>query len=701
MIHLIKSISSKTCFIAGAITWLLLLSLNLLIVYGLNANPSIDFAISNYINTSLLILFFLFVFLYQRISVDNLVGTIIELLQKLLVTGVLTVIVSFLLKFFLWFIEGSSLSENPFLLNLFYYINIILITIFITKTFFIWKKLVFYHKTKKLLIIWQVFEVAIVATLILSFLNFHTSDTVFLIVSVILIFYGIFLSINVKWVAYLNLNQKLKSMLLIFCIVMIGIAFFYSIPVETLLVSPLQNNPLFIYNSLSINVAGIFQNIFIAAILTFFFIYGISSLLVLLFNLPTSSVVEQKFQDILNFHKLGQSIQSGKDETQVYNILLESSMKAVAADAAWVDITDDEGETETIVEKDITLADMYNIKNILEKSYTSFNYQPFCSNNLKKNKYYKGITKSEYNSLLIIPIYTHNQRFGTFIMLKEIKGGFDNDMINITKTFVSQASVSLENLKLISEALVNERYKQELIIADKVQKSLLPDKLISNGKFEIQAFSQAASEVGGDFYDIYSLPGKRVAIVIGDVSGKGTSAAFNMAQMKGIFQSLIQLDLPPDKFMIYANNALSNCLERSSFITLSLFIIDTMKQKIIFARAGHCPSLFYDSTKKETKFLQNQGLGLGILRNNKYASHINNKQFNYSNGDVLLLYTDGITEAKNTDNEEYGYDRLKDLLDKSIDLNCAQIIKNITEDLYDFCKEKHPDDDFSVLVIKL
>jgi len=692
---LLKNIT-KTWLFAATITWLLLLALSSIFAPGLSADPQTDTDIPGYIIAALLTLFFLFIFLYYRLSVGSLEGVnIIELLLDLFVTGLLTIIIaSSSLIFFLWLIKGSALAENPLLLNLFYHINIVLITIFVVKTFFVWKRLVLYQKTKALAITWQIFEWTIAATLILNFLNLNISDSVFLVVCMILAFYALLLSVNAKWVAYLNFNQKLKSIPLILFILIFGAAFFYSIFHQS-------DQALFIIKG-DFVYAGvdISRNIFIGAVFTFFFIYGISSLLVVLFNLPTSSVFEQKFEEALNFQRLGQSIQLGKDEKQVYDLLLESSMKAVAADAAWVETTDDSDETETIVEKNTLLADMYNIKNIIEQSYISSNYQPYCSNNLKKNKYYKGITKSKYNSLLIIPIYTHNQRFGTFVLLKKVKGGFDNNMINISKTYVSQASVSIENLRLISEAIANERYKEELKIADKVQKSLLPDRLISNDKFEIKAFSQAASEVGGDFYDIYPLSKNRFTIVIGDVSGKGTSAAFNMAQMKGIFQSLVQLDLFPDKFMIYANNALSRCLEKSSFITLSFFIIDTGKQTINFASAGHCPALYYDSVKKETNFLQNQGLGLGILRNKKYADHINNEQFNYEVGDVLLLYTDGITEAKNIKNKEYGYKRIKDILDRSRDLNANKIIKCLTDDLYNFTKEKNPEDDFSVLVMK-
>ena len=152
-------------------------------------------------------------------------------------------------------------------------------------------------------------------------------------------------------------------------------------------------------------------------------------------------------------------------------------------------------------------------------------------------------------------------------------------------------------------------------------------------------------EVGGDYYDVYHMDEKRTSLIIGDVSGKGTSAAFHMAQMKGVFQSLVQLDLDPKEFLVHANNALSRCLESTSFITVSFFVIDANEKKVNFARAGHCPSLYYRAETGKTEYFKNRGLGLGILRNFNFHKYVQVNEFSYQAGDVLVLYTDGITEA--------------------------------------------------------
>src|SRR5690606_13142025 len=180
----------------------------------------------------------------------------------------------------------------------------------------------------------------------------------------------------------------------------------------------------------------------------------------------------------------------------------------------------------------------------------------------------------------------------------------------------------------------------------------------------------------------------KVALIIGDVSGKGTSAAFNMSQMKGVFHSLVQLNLSAKDFLVNANNALSSCLEKTSFITISYFILDNKERTIEFARAGHCPTLFFDSEVQEVKFFQNKGLGLGILRNSNYYKYVEVNKVTFRKGDILMLYTDGITEAKNIRNEEYGYERLQKLLFEHKDKEPKEIETAVINSLFEFCGQQ-------------
>src|SRR5690606_30596742 len=244
---------------------------------------------------------------------------------------------------------------------------------------------------------------------------------------------------------------------------------------------------------------------------------------------------------------------------------------------------------------------------------------------------------------------------------------FNKEMNKIVSTFANQAGISIENFRLLEEALQNERYKEELKIAKNVQKSLLPELLHHDNDFDIAAFSESADEVGGDYYDTIRISDHIVALIIADVSGKGTTAAFHMSQMKGIFHSLAQHDIEPDEFMVRANQALICCLERGSFISATYFMINSLTRRVRYARAGHCPVLYYSAEKGSAEYFKDKGIALGMVRNKSYRNFIQAYEFSYKTGDVMVLYTDGITEGKNSRGDEFGYERLSEIITEVTD----------------------------------
>jgi serine phosphatase RsbU (regulator of sigma subunit) len=273
-------------------------------------------------------------------------------------------------------------------------------------------------------------------------------------------------------------------------------------------------------------------------------------------------------------------------------------------------------------------------------------------------------------------------------------------MTKIVSTFANQAGISIENFRLLEEALQSERYKEELKIAKTVQKSLLPQMLEQDSHFEIAAFSESADEVGGDYYDTLRINAQETSLIIADVSGKGTTAAFHMSQMKGIFHSLAQSCIQPDEFMIRANRALVYCLERGSFISASFFLINTEERKVRYARAGHCPVLYYKASQNKVEYFKDKGVALGMVRNNSYGNFIESYEFAYESGDIMVLYTDGITEAKNNKNDEYGYDRLSQALTELKDLQPKQIQEQLIKNLYEFSGTENINDDYTTMIVK-
>ena len=672
--------------VTAIICWLGLTVVDLVIGFELqNTNVEIGVPVlfSNLLLTGYILSLY-FHYTYRLSGTDNL--NFIELLWRVFVTGLIATIVSVFIEFFLSFFSGTRLAEHGLSLSLLYHINVGLILAFVVSTFLVWKKLVLYQKTKSLLRTWQIFEYAFLASLLFHFLPHSPFDIPFSLIFAFLVAMGLVVTPNLKWVAFLNFKQKWKSILLILLIILYLAYFLLYVTRSTgdeMLISDLSNH------------------VSVLAIFTFIILYAISSLLVTLFNLPTTSVFEQKLEEVVNFQRLSQSSQTGQNQDEIYDLFLESSISASFANAAWFE-SNHQTDPSNLIVKNLTKAKVSKLKEAIHASSSKKSKRGGIGvKATDQNKtLVDNINHTDYKSVLIYPLTVQQEKIGTMVLLKEVSDGFNNDAVSIVNTFGNQAAVSIENYRLLQSAIENERYQEELKIAKRVHESLLPSTLESNQKFEITAYSKPADEVGGDYYDTHRISDHKFALIIGDVSGKGTSAAFNMSQMKGVFHSLAQIDLDPREFVVKANDALGRCLERTSFITLSYFILDTEEGVIRFSRAGHCPSLYYHRSQSKIEFLKSKGLGLGIIRNKEYCNYVEVNQLNYQKGDVLVLYTDGVTEAKDPENREFGYDRLKSIVQQNIDKPVGDIQKAIIDGVWEFTRVDEIEDDFTTMILK-
>ncbi len=675
----------RLSILSGISTWISLLVLDLLVLFSTINN--VDSGIAPIIPRLIFSLFVLSLFAFYRYNVVKAESVnLLDLLWRVFVTGLITTLVLLLIKLVLIVFSENKLAENVFLINIFYHINVGLITAFLVSTYVVWQRLILYQKSKGLVLTWDIFQYLLLAAMVLNvaFPISPYSTTSYLILALLIIMSAL-LAVNLKWVAYLNFKQKWKSILFI-VLVIIYLGYFF------LNLSRDSNTYILAFDLLAIT--------YVLALFAFILLYSIFSLLVILFNLPTSSVFEQKLKEALNFQRLSQSIPTGENEDQVYSILLDSAVSAVLADAAWLEIEDDASRKHLLLTNRVTEEQIEEVKRDFSKSKVKYLGEGDIPRSMKVQNVLLHLKSGDYKSAMLFPIVIKNYQIGTLSLLKGVREGFNREMVEIIHTFVSQACISVENFRLISEAIENERYKEELKIAKRVQKSLLPDELIHNEDYEISGYSVAADEVGGDYYDIYRLNQKKLALIIGDVSGKGTSAAFNMAQMKGVFHSLVQLDLSAEEFMTRANHALSSCLEKTSFITASLFLIDSQKNEVEFVRAGHCPTLFVSNDTRKGCFFKNRGLGLGIIRNSSFGKYVQTNRFKYEPGDVMVLYTDGIVEAKRAGGEEFGYDRLQHFVENNASESAEKIQSGLIQSLFDFSGQQTIDDDYTAMIVK-
>jgi serine phosphatase RsbU (regulator of sigma subunit) len=193
------------------------------------------------------------------------------------------------------------------------------------------------------------------------------------------------------------------------------------------------------------------------------------------------------------------------------------------------------------------------------------------------------------------------------------------------------------------------------------------------------------------------LEGDRLGIIVGDVSGKGVSAAFYMSEVKGIFQALGRMYTSPREFMISANAALAGSIDKHSFVSLIYGIVDLATGSLVISRAGHCPMLYVSGNS--VAYIRPTGMGLGLTTGELFGNAMEEHTLTLREGDVCLFYTDGVTEARH-DGDEFGYDRLLALVQRIRHKSASEIKNEVLQTVQNFTGNQPTHDDLTLVVLK-
>jgi len=265
---------------------------------------------------------------------------------------------------------------------------------------------------------------------------------------------------------------------------------------------------------------------------------------------------------------------------------------------------------------------------------------------------------------------------------------------------VHHTLLPIENALLYADLTEKERLKKELEIAHTVQMNLLPNiKPVIPG-FDIFGMCIPATEVGGDYFDFVEIDKNHIGIVIADVSGKGTSASFYMAEIKGMIISLSALYHSPKELLKILNNRLYLNSERQVFATMIYGILNTKNGEFVFSRAGHNPVFVKKSGRNSVDIKVPNGIGLGLDDGNIFNNIIVEDKGKLRCGDASLLYTDGVTEAMNSLRDEFGEDRLQQILVNYNGSSAEQECNNILQQIKHFTGGFEQNDDMSMIVIR-
>jgi sigma-B regulation protein RsbU (phosphoserine phosphatase) len=267
---------------------------------------------------------------------------------------------------------------------------------------------------------------------------------------------------------------------------------------------------------------------------------------------------------------------------------------------------------------------------------------------------------------------------------------FDDLEITITKT--------LRHVVKLKSAV---KIEHEVHLAKQVQTALLPHAAPQLAGFDLAGCCLPALEVGGDYYDFIMLDDTHVAIAIADVSGKGIPAAIYMTLVKGILQSHAALELSPKDVLAKVNALIYKTFRRGSFVTMLYGVLDVSSRTFTYARAGHTPPLFISSDDHRNAPMKTKGMGLGLAPSNIFAGTIAETTLTLKPDDLLVLYTDGFTEAMSEAGEEFGDERFRDMVyTHSLKPKATDVLNAITDGVKTFAAKAPQHDDMTLIVLK-
>jgi len=494
---------------------------------------------------------------------------------------------------------------------------------------------------------------------------------------------------RVSWINYLNKKQKLAG--------------FWG----ALILIPIQLD--FCVNFHRFNPVALFSpslGVFVYFSMVFLAIYLISTLIALIAHLPTAKLYDRKMSQISSMLRLSRTVSSEFEFAKLVQTIVRLTVEVTEADFSWLELADP-STNEMKLTSSTHLSAREQKNRIIDEEATYWKWirdhrEPYLSNQVAKNHHVKKLRnwKRDLNSIIIVPLLSSGRIIGLLYAGSKMEFAFEQDDIDMLKAFSEQAVVAIENARLIEASIVKERLEQELEIAHDAQMKLLPKRMPAISGFDVDAICITANEVGGDYYDFFQLNGK-LAVVIGDVSGKGPSAAFYMAELKGVVSALAFKHNSPKRLLIEANEILYEHMDRQTFVSLIYGIVDPHKKRFTFCRAGHCPVLMANGQDGVLSVLEPKGLGLGLDRGPIFEQAIEEMSLDMEPGTTLFLYTDGATEARDKNGEEFGEDRLSEAFVKHYRQTAMEIKSRILTEIKDFLQGEKLHDDMTCVIIKM
>ncbi len=300
--------------------------------------------------------------------------------------------------------------------------------------------------------------------------------------------------------------------------------------------------------------------------------------------------------------------------------------------------------------------------------------------------------------VVIVPMTIQNEFKGLILLGEKLsREKFTQADLDLVSSLGNLAIISLENARLFNEAIEKQKMEDELQIAREIQKGLLPSVLPAIPSIEMAATNISSKQVGGDYYDVIHAGNGRYVLAIGDVSGKGTPASLLMANLQATIRALVPLQLPLSELTARVNDLMCQNTGSDKFVTFFWGVLDSKRRTLTYVNAGHnYPYLVHADGSSDR--LERGGMILGVM-----APPVPYEQemLQLESGDMLVLFTDGVSEAMSKEGIEYGENRLEAVILGKRVAPADQIMEAIHSDILEFTRGAQQSDDITMMVVKV
>lgn len=320
--------------------------------------------------------------------------------------------------------------------------------------------------------------------------------------------------------------------------------------------------------------------------------------------------------------------------------------------------------------------------------------EPIISHDVRIDPVYVN-ARDRTRSEMVAPIISNDEVIGVFDLESDELNAYSDDDLQVLMLLASQVAIIIEKVMLHEQLIEKKRLEGQLEVARQVQLELLPPNDPELEGFDISAYNFPTEEVSGDYYDWVRIYDDQIGLVIADVAGKGVPAALLMVFLRASLRAATHIGYATHISMAKVNYLLWESIERNQFITAFYGILDASNRTLSYSNAGHNPPLLID-VQGETRFIERGEQPLGMFRETRYHQYYHT----FKPGEIMVLYTDGVTEAGSPDGEEYGRDRLASAVKAGAELNSRDLIGHLHRSVNEWTKGLGWNDDATFFVIK-